>query len=373
MITPTSLNPTTLNTAIGIFFDGQSSRDHPAKINFYASSLVLEVPDLNLIKTWKATEVKIDLAISGVPRVIKFKDGSRFESKDDTQIRRWEQQVGQNKLLSGVRILESRWPYVLGVVLAAGLSLWGFIQFGLPTIARQAAKATPQKVLTVFDQETIKLLESQEFISESTLSASRQAQLQQEFKKVAMWAGGPYPYHLLLRYGNKLDANAVALPNGTIIMTDQLVKLAKNDNELMGVLAHETGHVVYRHSLKQIYQALGVGLVTTWFTGDLVSATSFAAAVPATLLQTGYSRAAETEADTYSGKYMMQTYKTTKPLQTILGNLEKQHRAKQDTNGNAATPSRAEQSMDDLISTHPGTKQRIAHLKQIEASTKASP
>uniref|UniRef100_UPI002869B138 M48 family metallopeptidase n=1 Tax=Deinococcus sp. TaxID=47478 RepID=UPI002869B138 len=141
-----------------------------------------------------------------------------------------------------------------------------------------------------------------------------------------------------------------------VVMTDQLVALAQSDRELMGVLAHETGHVTHRHGLAGVYQGLGLALVSTVLTGDLVSASTFAAAVPAALLRGGYSRAAETQADEVSGRFMMERYRTTTPLQDILGRLEREL-------GNGKDDPA---SVLDLLRSHPGTPQRIEHLRAIE-------
>ena len=53
--------------------------------------------------------------------------------------------------------------------------------------------------------------------------------------------------------------NAFALPGGIIVVFDELVELAGDDERVLGVLGHELGHVVHRHSMRQLFQALGVG------------------------------------------------------------------------------------------------------------------
>lgn len=357
----------------GVFFDGKSSRDHQATLGLASDHLTLTVPPLGLVKVWRLSEVQLDPPIPGVRRSFKFGDGSRFESRDDAAISAWERLTGRNKVLSGVRGLESRWSTALVSLVVALAAVGLFIQFGIPAVARQAAKVTPTSVLATFDEETMKLLESGDYIGPSGLSAARQKELQAEFKKVVKWAGGSYPYRLLLRdgepdgpgFGDGIGPNAFALPNGTIVMTDQLVALAKDDRELMGVLAHETGHVTKRHGLASVYQALGLTLVTTVVTGDLVSSSTFAAAVPAALLKGGYSRAAETESDEVAGKYMLGEYKTTKPLRDILARLEKKDATDSGDSENA-DQGNSGGSLLDLLSTHPGTPQRIEHLKAME-------
>lgn len=49
----------------------------------------------------------------------------------------------------------------------------------------------------------------------------------------------------------QIGANAFALPDGTLVVTDELVELAgDNDDEVLAVLAHELGHIHERHGLR---------------------------------------------------------------------------------------------------------------------------
>ncbi|CAM3191303.1 Peptidase M48 domain-containing protein [Deinococcus saxicola] len=376
---PDSSGPMTLQ---GVYFDGRSSRDQPATLTVDGQTATLRVAagigpgvpgTLPFEQSWPVRLLGVDAPVPGVRRAITLPGGSRFETRDDAGVSAWERATGRNRALSGVRALESRWwaaLAALGVSLAA-LAL--FVLSGIPAVARQAAFATPRTVLAAFDRETIDFLQNGDYFGPSRLGAARQTQLKAEFRKVTAWAGGGYPYRLLIRDGaaggaNELGANAFALPGGTVVLTDQLVRLAKSDRELMGVLAHETGHVTNRHGLAGVYQALGLTLVTSVVTGDLIGAGTFAAAVPAALLSGGYSRAAETEADEVSGRYMLKAYGTTQPLQTMLARLEKDDTEDSETSAQKSGP-----SIFDLLSTHPGTPARIAHLKRIEAEGGSAP
>ena len=50
--------------------------------------------------------------------------------------------------------------------------------------------------------------------------------------------------------------NAFATPGGFVYVTRGLLALADNEAELAGVLAHEIGHVVARHSAQRYSQAV---------------------------------------------------------------------------------------------------------------------
>jgi len=61
-----------------------------------------------------------------------------------------------------------------------------------------------------------------------------------------------FAHHLL---ADTQTVNAFALPGGQVFITRALYALLKSDAELAGVLGHETGHVVARHSAEQIAKA----------------------------------------------------------------------------------------------------------------------
>ena len=111
-----------------------------------------------------------------------------------------------------------------------------------------------------------------------------------------------YAYHLL---ADPQTVNAFALPGGQVFITRALYDQLQTDGELAGVLGHETGHVVARHSAEQIAKAQ----LTEGLTGAAVIAAcdpnspngcvaaSQMAAIVGQLIDMKYSRADETEAD----------------------------------------------------------------------------
>jgi predicted Zn-dependent protease len=62
---------------------------------------------------------------------------------------------------------------------------------------------------------------------------------------------------------NAAEINAFAVPGGFVYVNRGLVDKAQNLSQLAGVLGHEIGHVVRRHSVKQMEKAQGanIGLV----------------------------------------------------------------------------------------------------------------
>ena len=114
-----------------------------------------------------------------------------------------------------------------------------------------------------------------------------------------------YEYHLL---NDAQTVNAFALPGGQVFITKALYEDLADEAELAGVLGHETGHVVERHSAQQIEKSkLGTGLVTAVAVGSQHGISSgLAAGVADQILQLRFSREDESQADSCGVRFMAQ-------------------------------------------------------------------
>ena len=104
--------------------------------------------------------------------------------------------------------------------------------------------------------------------------------------------------------------NAFALPGGQVFITQALYGKLRNEAELAGVLGHEIGHVIERHSSQQMATgqlgqiltvAIGVGASGQ---DDGGRKAQMAAAMANQMLTLRYSRGDETQADEIGLKYM---------------------------------------------------------------------
>ena len=59
------------------------------------------------------------------------------------------------------------------------------------------------------------------------------------------------------------EINAEAIPGGFVIINSGLITVTRNENELAGVLAHETAHVTQRHLVRQLVDQGHEGLLAT--------------------------------------------------------------------------------------------------------------
>lgn len=111
-----------------------------------------------------------------------------------------------------------------------------------------------------------------------------------------------FRYHLL---NDPETINAFALPGGPVFITEGLLRRLKSEDQLAGVLGHETGHVVNRHAAEQLAKGqLGALLgaaagVATDDGSGRGNQTQAVAAVVNQMMQLRYSRQDESEADRY--------------------------------------------------------------------------
>ena len=118
-----------------------------------------------------------------------------------------------------------------------------------------------------------------------------------------------YQFHLL---ADDQTVNAFALPGGQVFITMGILKNLKSEAELAGVLAHEIGHVVGRHSAEQVSKSQltqtlsGAAAVAAYdpdHPGSSI-ARAAAAAMIAKLISLRFSRNDELGADDFAVKFM---------------------------------------------------------------------
>jgi Zn-dependent protease with chaperone function len=335
----------------GTYFDGKSSKAYPVTV--VCSGGLMSLRD-------DANDLRIDLQLEDLSlapplgktrRVLEFPGGARCETADFDAVQRLEAERGYNaqRGMHLVHLLESRWRLVAACVVCLLFCLWGVVAHGIPWMAKHAAFATPQPLIESVSNQSLALLDKQLF-KPSRLDAARLDTLQRQFQELIQDRGLHPRARVIFRSSEAVGANALALPSGLIIMTDQLVYLAQNDRELLGILAHELAHVEQQHGLRNLYQSTGLFVLISALLGDVTSITSTASSLPAFLLQSGYSRQFEKEADTLAGQYMLQQGWGTKPLRNILQRLAGE--------GDEKIPA--------WLSTHPGTEERLQHLEAME-------
>lgn len=96
--------------------------------------------------------------------------------------------------------------------------------------------------------------------------------------------------------------NAYALPGGFVTVYTGLIEAAETPDMVAGVIAHEMAHVVQRHGIKRVANKAGLFIGLGLLFGDA----SGLLALGDTLLDSGYSRDLESEADDFGVRAMAQ-------------------------------------------------------------------
>ena len=98
--------------------------------------------------------------------------------------------------------------------------------------------------------------------------------------------------------------NAFATPGGHLYVYTGLLLAADTEAEVIGVMSHEMGHVVGRHSARQMVNALGLNAIASLALGENpTTLAKLAAAVVGQGTMLAHSRSDENEADQYAVKY----------------------------------------------------------------------
>ena len=103
------------------------------------------------------------------------------------------------------------------------------------------------------------------------------------------------PYRFVVRVVNLEMVNAFAFPGGQIVIAEGLLRSAESPDEVAGVLAHEMGHVLHRHSTAAMIEALGLAFLFGALLGDF--GTGVIGGAGETLVGLTFRREAEAEAD----------------------------------------------------------------------------
>jgi Zn-dependent protease with chaperone function len=109
------------------------------------------------------------------------------------------------------------------------------------------------------------------------------------------------PFHPQVTVVQTDIPNAFALPGGRAYYFSALLQASHTPDEFAGVLAHELGHVYYRHGMETLIASSATGLLVGFVLGDMTGL-SAAGAVGSSLIDNRFSRRAEAQADVFAAQ-----------------------------------------------------------------------
>lgn len=340
------------------YFDGRSAKSHPVTLTLASNLLSLRGEAIE--RDDDIAALRVSEPMGQAPRLISFPDGAHCEVRDHAGM---AQLLAASDFRDGwvVRV-QAHWRWAVASIVVAVAAVFAGYYWALPAASAWIAYRVPERVLAQLGSGSIQVLD-RTFFSPSKLPAARQQQLSGAFERLVPPGNIRSHYTLLFRDGGAVGANAMALPDGTMVITDQLIALAENDEEILAVLTHELGHLNRRHGLRMLIQGSIVAFVVSWYIGDV---SSVAAGVPALLLQARYSRDHERDADNYGAAMLKANGISPRRLADILAKLEASHRSKSDKPEKPGTDNTAQRGIGDYLASHPATRERIDALNNAQ-------
>lgn len=258
-------------------------------------------------------------------RTAQLPDGGVLSALDAHDWDEWARASGLHESLA-VRWAQS-WRHVLAAVVLLSLLLFGLWRVGVPWATAAVLALLPAEAEQQIGASALAGLDER-WLRPSTLPAERRTAIARDFAALLHTAdpqGRLPPYRLEFRAtGKELGPNALALPGGTIVLTDALADLlADAPDALAGVLAHELGHLEQRHGLRLVVQAGLAGSVAGLVLGDF---SAVLAGIPAVLSQQAYSRAFEREADASARRLLLAAGRSPRVMLVFFDRIEQYQR-----------------------------------------------
>ncbi|USD65585.1 M48 family metallopeptidase [Vibrio sp. SCSIO 43136] len=288
----------------------------------------------------ESAELQISQSVGNLPIRITFPNGWTFVASRTEALDAWLKNNGQS---SRVDKLERNWSaWLVGSVVTL-LVLFASYTYLLPWVSFQVAKSLPPTLVSTLQSEVINTLDEQSF-QPSKLPASQQQAIRARAQQyIAKLDPLPYPIQIEFR-SSKLGANAFALPGGMIILLDELVNMAENDQQLDSIILHEVGHVYHRHMTTRLVHSSILSVSFALLTGESTGIVDNLAGIALFILANGESRQAEREADLYAKQAMIEIYGSSQAMAEMFVQLQQHNQT----------------SMPKWLSSHPDIEQRIS-------------
>ena len=273
-----------------------------------------------------------------------------------------------------------KWPLAIAAIIAGFFLL---TYFDIISPAKRVAFMLPDNARMVLGTSVINMIRKDSKICSSTEGDAALAKLVARLN-----AATAQKTDFSVRVASMKITNAFAAPGDQIIISSKLIKEADSADEVAGVIAHEMGHSIERHPETNIIRVLGIMSVMQLMTAGEAGAIGEIAFF---MVQSGYSRDAEREADEIGFGILTKSKIDTRPLagffERIIAKHEKEKHEKEeklksdedkkdpkssepvDSAIEKSTTNRKDNSFFDILSTHPPTSARIKYFNSTQNQT----
>jgi predicted Zn-dependent protease len=352
--------------AEALYFDGRSARGQRVRLSVSDGQL-----HATLLDSDGGVEGQADL-LAGQPttwhwpladltwpertrhtrRVIELRRGGTLQALDDAAFDAWRaQRLGQSDSLV-VRV-QRHWQAVLAAALLVVVLIVAGYRWGVPLVADAVVALVPADVERGLGDRALAQFDGDWLAPSQTPPVEQQA-LRDQFTRMLTDeqpdASLQAPWQLHFRHGgDRLGANALALPGGHIVITDEMLALlAGHPDTVLGVLAHEYGHVQQRHGMQALARLTLVSLGASALVGDF---STVLAAMPVLLASAGYSRDAEREADATAARLLKASGRSPAAMVVLFERLR------------AGEDGRRGRSLPIALASHPGDDERVQFFR----------
>lgn len=239
-------------------------------------------------------QVQVSERVGNTPYRLSFPDGALAVTADHAAV---EAAFHLAPSAHWLARMERASGFVVLAIVGLGVALYFAWQSLIPKAAEAVAHRIPREAEKSLGTIALQSLDRW-LLRTSRLDAGELAAARKVFDSLAARAALSDAVELQFR---DTAPNALALPGGTIVVTDGLVKLFRADERLLAaVIAHELGHVHHRHSLRHLLEGSASALIVGALVGDVSGVSTLTVNAPILLSTLHYTRESEREADQYA-------------------------------------------------------------------------
>ncbi len=336
-----------LSDAQGQFFDGQTAASQPADIEIRNDALVIQL----------ASGAPRHWSLSGLEAASPVREHQDLRLKHASEpAARLTVPAGPaaDLILARARHLQSRFS-MRRVMKFVAILIIGFVCVAV--VGYAVLNLAPQQVAAVLPDNMRALLADhaeRSFLNDHKICNNSDGVVVLRDMADRVAAADPNSEGFTIRVIDMPFVNAFALPAGRIVLTNRLIQAADGPDEVAGVIAHELGHTNLRHPEASFVRVVGLQILLSVFTGGTSSDTVGGLAGLLAILS--YSRAAEIEADAYAVRLLTDARVDPKGLRHFFEKLYKKE---------FSLTTGALKDLTDMLSTHPGTKERIEQIQPL--------
>lgn len=308
------------------YYDGRSTTAYEVTAEFASDGpgrLRISLSGPGLESPVECRAVELPAAVPGTVALLDLPGGGSLEIRDGEALRALHGMAGARGALL-VAWLESHWGTAIAALAICAAAAWFTVVVLVPRLADRAVARVPWSIDEDIGRAGLEGLDRQ-FFHPSALTAERRRRVTATFDDVARELGFEHPVRVEFRAGGPLGANAFALPGHLVVVTDELVEIARTDDELRAVYAHELGHVARRHAMRTLLRGSANATLLILLLGDVSTASSLAASVPAALVEAANSREQELEADRVAADWMRSAGVSPSCMQALLRRIESRY------------------------------------------------